>query len=61
MTCTELQTRAWDEWQDSPILQRQYPTFVYYWQERYVRVYRLDSRRLCEGLFTGLRRVAFPC
>ena len=44
MTARQLQTRAFQEWQESPDIKCRYHTFDYYWFERYARVYGLPAR-----------------
>jgi hypothetical protein len=44
MTSKALHIRASYEWNHSAELRSQYPTFVYYWREKYERVYRIELR-----------------
>lgn len=40
-----LYAQAQKEWIDSRTIQRQYPTFVFYWHELYERVYNISYRQ----------------
>jgi hypothetical protein len=44
MTHQQMYKQATSEWQRSEDVRLHYPTFVYYWHERYERVYNLDKR-----------------
>jgi hypothetical protein len=43
MTPQQIYQQAANEWQRSKDVRSHYPTFVYYWHERYERVYNLDK------------------
>jgi len=45
MTNEQLYLQAKKEWIDSQTIQRQYPTFVFYWHELYERVYNISYRQ----------------
>ena len=46
MSSHDLHFKARKEWNDSPILRREFPTFEFYWQENYQRVYSHARRSL---------------
>ena len=39
----QLHQQAESEWNDSSVLRQQYPTFSFYWYERYERIYNIPS------------------
>ncbi len=46
MTSQDLHFKARKEWNDSQFLRRQFPTFEFYWQENYQRVYANTRRAI---------------
>lgn len=61
MTKEQLYIQAQSEWRNSTSVRQQYPTFIYYWQNRYERVFTFNSmERITRGsrLFNHVRRVS---
>jgi len=55
MTNEKLYAQAQKEWGDSQTIQRQYPTFVFYWHEHYERVYNISYRQpIADKFLTSL-------
>jgi len=50
MTRQQIYEQASREWLHSQIVRLHYPTFEFYWEEQYARVYNMD-RRAREALF----------
>lgn len=51
MTYYQLHTQAEREWNDSLAIRQQYPTFVFYWHEKYERIYDIPNTMRGLGRF----------
>lgn len=55
MNTQDLHFKALKEWNDSPGLRRQFPTFEFYWHEQYQRVYAMSRKHwFIESFFKRL-------
>ena len=48
MTLEQLYNKATSEWRNQDKVRKNYPTFVYYWRERYERVYNVQRVRVID-------------
>ena len=49
MTNHQLHVQAEREWNGSLTIRHQYPTFVFFWHERYERVYNIPTKEKHQG------------